>query len=156
MKKLFRLDDKKVLSIPPILYLTALFLVPLIIMIVMAFRQPGAYGGVEPIFARVNDTIRVNLSLDSFKFAFSQSFLWQLCLRSLKYSIITTFSCLLLGYPLAFLIARSSKKVRDFLLLLVIIPFWSCFLIRIYAWMIILGPQSVVNHAINYVITLTQ
>ncbi|MFO0319129.1 MAG: ABC transporter permease, partial [Neisseriaceae bacterium] len=71
----------------------------------------------------------------------------------LKYSIITTVCCLILGYPLAMLIARSSKKTRDFLLLLVIIPFWSCFLIRIYAWMIILGPQSIVNHAINYVIT---
>jgi spermidine/putrescine transport system permease protein len=153
MKKLFCLSERKVLSIPPALYLTCLFLVPLIIMIVMAFREPGAYGGVEPLISRVNDTIKINLSLDSFKFAFSQGFLWQLCLRSLKYSVITTLACLLLGYPLAFLIAKSSKKVRDFLLLLVIIPFWSCFLIRIYAWMIILGPQSVVNHAINYVIT---
>src|SRR6185369_14832211 len=61
----------------------------------------------------------------------------------------TTFFCLLLAYPLAALIARSAKKHRDLLLLLVILPFWSNFLIRIYAWMIILGPNAALAKTVN-------
>jgi spermidine/putrescine transport system permease protein len=57
--------------------------------------------------------------------------------------------CLLLGYPLALLIARSPKRHRDVLVLLVILPFWSNFLIRVYAWMIILGPESVFVSVVN-------
>jgi spermidine/putrescine transport system permease protein len=59
-----------------------------------------------------------------------------------------------MAYPLATLIAKSSKKYRDFLLLLVILPFWSNFLIRVYAWMIILGPQSALSKAVNGVLGL--
>ncbi|MFN8769750.1 MAG: ABC transporter permease [Neisseriaceae bacterium] len=153
MKYILRVTEKKLLSITPTIYLIVLFLIPTLIMLLMAFRIPGNYGGVQPLISKVNGINKLNLSLDSVKFALTSKFIWQLSLRSLKYSIITTVCCLILGYPLAMLIARSSKKTRDFLLLLVIIPFWSCFLIRIYAWMIILGPQSIVNHAINYVIT---
>lgn len=152
MKPILKLIEKKILTIPPFIYLTVLFLIPLIIMIIIAFREPGAYGGVEPLINP--STNHINLSLESFKFALTSKFIWQLCLRSLFYSVITTFFCLLIGYPLALLIAKSSKKIRELLLLLVIIPFWSCFLIRIYAWMIILGPQSAINHTINYVVTL--
>ena len=63
--------------------------------------------------------------------------------------MITTGACLLIAYPLAMLIARSPKRHRDLLVLLVILPFWSNFLIRVYAWMIILGPQSVFTGALN-------
>jgi spermidine/putrescine transport system permease protein len=60
--------------------------------------------------------------------------------------------CLVIAYPLSMLIARSPKKHRDLLVLLVILPFWSNFLIRVYAWMIILGPQSVFVRALNHFI----
>ena len=60
--------------------------------------------------------------------------------------------CLALAYPLAALIARTAKKYRDLLLLLVILPFWSNFLIRIYAWMIILGPQAALARGVNAVL----
>ncbi|MDQ5920875.1 MAG: spermidine/putrescine transport system permease protein [Pseudomonadota bacterium] len=123
-------------------------------MVFVAFRIPGSYGGVEPLIVKGASSghITINMSLDSIKFALSSKFIWQLFLRSMVYSIITTLCCLGLSYPLAMMVAKSNKKYRDILLLLVIIPFWSCFLIRVYAWMIILGPQSAVNHAINYLI----
>jgi spermidine/putrescine transport system permease protein len=57
--------------------------------------------------------------------------------------------CLLLAYPVAWLIARSTAKYRNLLLLAVILPFWSNFLIRVYAWMIILGPESALSKIIN-------
>ena len=153
MKKLFTLTEKRVLSFPPMLYLMFLFLLPAILMISMAFRVPGSYGGVEPFMIPSKHSLTLNLSLESIKFALTNEFIWQLCIRSLKYSLVTTFCCLCLGYPLALLIANSRKKHRDILLLLVIIPFWSCFLIRIYAWMIILGPNSFLSYSINYVVT---
>lgn len=149
---MLRLTEKRALALPPIIYLVALFLLPTLIMIFIAFREPGSYGGVEPLIGHVNGHTVVNMSLDSFQFALSSKFIWQLFLRSMVFSIITTVCCLLLGYPLALLVAKSERKYRDLLLLLVIIPFWSCFLIRVYAWMIILGPESGVNHLINYIV----
>lgn len=154
MNRNIKFTEKRVLSTPPIIYLTILFLIPTIIMVFVAFREPGSYGGVAPLVEHIGNTTKINLTFENFKFAFSSHFLWQLCIRSLYFSVITTVCCLIIGYPLAMLIAKSPKKYRDILLLLVIIPFWSCFLIRIYAWMIILGPQSGVNHLINYVIGL--
>jgi spermidine/putrescine transport system permease protein len=148
------LTEKRVLAIPPLIYLFCLFLIPTVLMVIVAFREPGNYGGVMPLVTHVNNHTQINLTLDSFKFAITSSFIWQLFFRSLGISILTTFICLIIGYPLALLIAKSHKKYRDLLLLLVIIPFWSSFLIRVYAWMIILGPQSGVSHAINYVLGL--
>lgn len=144
-------SEKNVLSILPSVYLIALFLVPTLVMVVIAFRVPGTYGGVAPIFVKTSGHVQINLNLASFKYAFTNSIIWHLLFRSFKYAVITTFSCLIIGYPLAMFIAQSSKKVRDILLLLVIIPFWSCFLIRVYAWMIILGPDSTVSTVVNHV-----
>ncbi len=146
--------EKKILSSVPTIYLLGLFLLPIIIMIIMSFRIPDEYAGALPLINVSNKSIHINTSLDSFKFILNSPFIWTLCLRSLKYSIITTVLCLILGYPLALLIVRSSKKIRDLLLLLVIVPFWSCFLIRIYAWMIILSPQSVISYYINHILKI--
>ena len=147
--------EKWVLSLPPVVYLVCLFLIPTLLMILIAFREPGDYGGVAPILAQnAAGQTTLNLTLDGFIYAFSNSFIWKLFFRSMWFSIITTFACLLIGYPLALLIARSKKKYRDLLLLLVIIPFWSNFLIRVYAWMIIMGPTSGLSHAVNFVLGL--
>lgn len=141
--------EKKILSLPPLIYLMVFFLLPMLIMVFMAFRQPGDYGGVAPLLEQVGNKTQFNMSLTSFKFALTHDFIWTLFGRSVLFSLISTFFCLLIGYPMAMLIARSHKKYRDLLLLLVIIPFWSCFLIRVYAWMIILGPQSGVSVLVN-------
>lgn len=141
--------EKWVLSLPPVIYLVGLFLIPTVLMIFIAFREPGDYGGVAPLIVHNNGGTSLNLTLDGFRYAFSSSFIWKLFLRSMLYSILTTFCCLLIGYPLALLIAKSAKKYRDLLLLLVIIPFWSNFLIRVYAWMILLGPNSAISNVVN-------
>lgn len=145
--------EKRVLSWPPLFYLILFFLLPMLIMVMIAFRQPGDYGGVTPLMETVNNHIHINLTWDSFRFAFTHAFIWKLFFRSVLFSLLATFFCLLIGYPLAVLIARSNKKYRDLLLLLVIIPFWSCFLIRVYAWMIILGPDSGVSLLVNNMLT---
>lgn len=148
--------ERLVLSLPPSIYLVFLFLIPTLLMVFIAFREPGDYGGVAPIFAKDPSTGQsiINLTLSGFEYAFTNAFIWKLFFRSILYSLITTFCCLIIGYPLALLIAKSNKKYRDLLLLLVIIPFWSNFLIRVYAWMIILGPSSGLSHAVNYLLSI--
>lgn len=146
-------SEKWVLSLPPVVYLVCLFLIPTLLMVLIAFREPGDYGGVAPLLIQNSSGgTSLNLTLDGFIYAFTNSFIWKLFFRSMLFSVITTFCCLMIGYPLALLIAKSKKKYRDLLLLLVIIPFWSNFLIRVYAWMIIMGPNSGLSHAVDFVL----
>lgn len=66
-------------------------------------------------------------------------------LRSLGFAALTTGLCLLIGYPVAYQIARASPRVRELLLLLVMVPFWTSFLVRTYAWMAILREEGLLN-----------
>ena len=79
---------------------------------------------------------------------------WTAFKNTLTLAPIGTLACLLIAYPLALSIARSRKRYRNLLVLLVILPFWSNFLIRVYAWIIILGPQSVFVGALNSMLEL--
>src|SRR5262245_21012785 len=135
---------------PPLLYLILFFAIPTLIMVLASFRLPGDFGGLAPIVEIGEDGSRtINLTLESYQRFFSDPLYAELFVKSFWYAVATTVLCLLLGYPLALLIARSPKRHRDLLVLLVILPFWSNFLIRVYAWMIILGPQSVFASALN-------
>ena len=133
---------------PPLLYLIVFFAVPSLIMVVASFRTPGEFGGLAPL---VEDG-KLDLNLESYARFFSESVYARIFLKSFWYALLTTLACLTLAYPLASLIARSSKRYRDLLLLLVILPFWSNFLIRVYAWMIILGPNAALATTVNGVL----
>ncbi len=137
---------------PPLAYLLVFFAAPVLIMVLASFRFPGEFGGLSPIFSE--ETGKLDLTTESYERFFSDFLYTELFLKSFAYAAVTTVVCLLIAYPLAMLIARSPKKHRDLLVLLVILPFWSNFLIRVYAWMIILGPQSVFVRALNYGIGL--
>lgn len=143
------LNEKYFLSFVPTLFLTIFFLIPVIIMLVVAFRIPGDYGALSPIIVNNHAKLQFNLTGENFNYVFNNWLIWKLFFRSVVYSLITTIICLILGYPLALLIAKANKKIQNTLLLLIIIPFWSNFLIRIYAWMIILGPQASLTRMIN-------
>ena len=131
---------------PPFLYLVIFFAVPTLIMVLASFRSPGDFGGLAPL---VDESGKLDLNVDSYVRFFTESVYAEVFLKSVGYALLTTLLCLALGYPLAALVARSSKKHRNLLLLLVILPFWSNFLIRIYAWMIILGPQAALARGVN-------
>jgi len=138
------------ISGPPLLYLVVFFAIPTLIMVLASFRYPGEFGGLAPLLQSGEDGQRtVNLTLENYQRFFSDALYAELFFKSFGYAVITTLLCLAIGYPLAMLIARSPGAHRDLLLLLVILPFWSNFLIRVYAWMIILGPQSVFAGALN-------
>ena len=140
---------KWLVSGPPLAYLIAFFAVPALIMVLASFRSPGEFGGLAPL---VGEDGTLDLNLESYARFFTESVYAQVFLKSVWFAVATTVLCLALAYPLAMLIAKSSKKYRDLLLLLVILPFWSNFLIRVYAWMIILGPQAALARGVNGVL----
>ena len=149
-----RLWGKWLVSAPPLAYLLFFFAAPLAIMALASFRAPGDFGGLAPLMLRDEDGVHLNLTAEAYAVLFSDFLYGRLFLKSLGYAALATVLCLAAGYPLALLIARSPRRYRDILVLLVILPFWSNFLIRVYAWMTILGPQSFVMRALNGALVL--
>ncbi|MEP6679805.1 MAG: ABC transporter permease, partial [Betaproteobacteria bacterium] len=141
--------NKWLVSGPPLAYLIAFFAIPTLIMVFASFRSPGEFGGLAPL---VDEAGKLDLNVESYLRFFTEPVYAQVFVKSLLYALVTTLACLLLAYPLAALIAKSPKRYRDLLLLLVILPFWSNFLIRIYAWMIILGPNAALARGVNGVL----
>lgn len=122
-----------ILLLPATIWLLIFFVIPLIIVLIYSFLERGIYGGVTWEFTlknyqRLADDLYLNI-------------IW----RSLGLASLTTLICLIIGYPVAFLIATISGRWRNLLLFLVIIPFWTNFLVRTYAWMVILRSEGVIN-----------
>ena len=138
---------------PPLLFLLVFFVAPSLIMILTSFRFPGEFGGLAPITAPEDMTTgEYGITSEAYQFFFSDILYAQIFLKSFLMASATTLICLIMAYPLALLIARSEKRFRNLMVLLVVLPFASNFLIRIYAWMIILGPESGLSHFINAVL----
>jgi spermidine/putrescine transport system permease protein len=136
---------------PPLVYLLVFFAAPALIMVLASFRSPAEFGGLAPL---VDTAGKLDLNVDSYVRFFTETVFMRVFVKSAWYATLTTLICLLLAYPLATLIAKSPAKYRDLLLLLVILPFWSNFLIRVYAWMIILGPNAALARLVNGVLAL--
>ncbi len=110
-----------------------LFGVPLLLVLTVSFASRGTYGGIEWVGTLTNYTsIADPLYLRIF---------W----RSLWLAVVTTAICLVMGFPMAYAIARAPQRWQGILLLLVIIPFWTNFLVRTYAWMFILRTEGLLN-----------
>ena len=125
-------------TLPPTLFLLAFVAGPALIMLLASFRGPGEFGGLAPVFAHG----RLALTADAYRFLFSDIVYFDIFIKSLLVAVLTTLSSLILAYPVAWLIARSPKGRRDLLVVLVMLPFASNFLIRIYAWIMLLGPLN--------------
>ncbi len=131
---------KWLVSLPPTLFLLVFFLAPSVIMVLASFRYPGEFGGLAPLFASAGKD--AGLTLETYRFFFGDFTYLEIFLRSFVVAGLTTLICILMAYPLAWLIARSPRQHRDLMVLLVILPFASNFLIRVYAWIILLGPVN--------------
>ena len=126
-------------SAPPFLFLLVFFLVPSLIMVVASFRYPGEFGALAPLTGGAQGE-ESGLTLENYKIFFGDAIYFQIFVKSFGVALVTTLICLVMAYPVALLIARSPKRYRDLLVLLCVLPFASNFLVRVYAWMIILGP----------------
>lgn len=116
-----------------LVFWVACFLLPLVLMFLVSFITRGPYGGLEwtwtgENYVRLLDPLVLGIFLKSF-----------------LYALGTTLVCGVLGFPLAYCIARSSKIWQQWLLVLVMIPFWTNFLVRTYAWVLIFRADGVVN-----------
>jgi len=144
---------KWLVSGPPFVFLLLFFVVPGLIMVLASWRYPGEFGGLAPLVSADPQTLH-GLTLETYQFFFSDFLYTEIFIKSFFVALLTTLICLALAYPLALLIARSPKKRRDLLVLLVVLPFASSFLVRIYAWMILLGPQAALSVALSSVLGL--
>lgn len=132
--------EKWVMAAPPYAFLIAFLVLPSIIMVLASFRFPGEFGGLAPLQKVAGVAGDAGLTLESYRFFFSDVIFAEILVKSLLVAVATTLICLALAYPLALWIARRPQRQRDIMVTLVILPFASNFLIRIYAWIIILGP----------------
>lgn len=132
------------LLLPTWVVLGIFFLIPLTLMLVLSFRQRGAYGGVRPI-ADLGAYITSGAFLANYARSLDGLYLgigW----RSLWMAVLTTALTLVLGYPVAYALAlRVRARWKGLLLGLVVVPFWTSFLIRTYAWMFLLRTEGLVN-----------
>ena len=119
-------------SMPGLLWLTVFFLIPYLIIIAYSFLTAGIYGGVELPF-----------TLEAYARMLGNAGYWQILWRTVWISLIATVICLGVGLPMSYFIATSRKK--NLYLTLVIVPFWTNFLVRIFGWMVILGRNGVIN-----------
>ena len=120
------------------------FLLPLVIMLVISFGQRGTYGGLRPI-----EDLGQYISSGAFLKNYAQSLdplYMKIYWRSLWMAVLTTVLCMLISYPIAYYIAIvAPSRRKNLLLALVVIPFWTSFLIRTYAWMLILRSGGLIN-----------
>jgi putrescine transport system permease protein len=89
-------------------------------------------------------TLKLNFS--SYQFIAKDALYIKTYLSSLEYALITTILCLMIGYPFAYFMARSPKHLQPMLLMLIMLPFWTSFLLRIYAWKTLLVSNGVINN----------
>jgi spermidine/putrescine transport system permease protein len=120
------------LSLPTILWLLCFFLIPYLIVIIYSFLTPDIYD------------VKFEFSLAAYRQVFTGGYLRPFFL-SFKLAIYTTLGCLLLGFPVAYYIARANEKLKNTLLIFIIIPFWTNLIIRIFSWRIFLAHSGVLN-----------
>lgn len=134
----------------PWLWLALFFLVPFAIVLKISFAESRL--GVPPYTPLFEWTaehyLRLRLSLESYLFLLQDSLYAQALLSSLQVAAVSTALCLAVGYPMAYGIARSGARWRAPLLLLVLLPFWTSFLVRVYAWMGLLRGKGLINDAL--------
>lgn len=119
------------ISLPAYAYLVFFFAVPLLLVFVYSFASRSSTGR----------TVLGDWNVDSYRRLFSELVL-QISTRSFLLALVTTLICLIISYPFAYYIATRSPAIRNILLVLVMIPFWSNFLVRTYAWRVILGTEG--------------
>lgn len=131
----------------PFLWLAILFLVPFFIVLRISLVEQG--DGSNPfgtLMSWVDGVVTLKIKLSSYLFIAQDDLYAHTYRSSLKYAFITTVLCLLIGYPFAYFMARSRPSLRPLLMMAVMLPFWTSFLLRIYAWKGILSANGLLNH----------
>ena len=135
------------LILPPLLFLGLFFLVPF----AFAFKISFADAAIAiPPFTRLLSTtadghIALTVTFDNYRYLVTDDIYLLSYMFSLRTAFVATLVCLLIGYPMAYAIARSPRSLQSILLLLIILPFWTSFLLRVYALQGILSERGLLN-----------
>src|SRR6202045_1918710 len=135
----------------PLFWLLLFFLIPFIIVLKISFSEVRlAMPPYAPLFQWVQGWPTPKLHLSNYGFLFTDPLYISSYLYSLKVAAVSTFCCLLIGYPMAYAIAHASPTWRTVLLMMIILPFWTSFLLRVYAWIGLLKNNGVINNILMY------
>lgn len=146
----------------PFLWLALFFLAPLFIVLRLAFSESAqARPPYRPVFSWTDDWAAwlakaKDLSFGNFTSIAEETLYADAFLSSLVLAATGTLLVLLIAYPMAYAIARAPRDRRLFLLTLIVVPFWTSFLIRIYAWIALLKPEGLINHALKWLGVIDQ
>ena len=143
LKNLFQ-GNKLVIGIPYGWFLL-LVAIPLMIVMKISLSEMEATS-VSSMISWTDGLPKLKLNLANYQFIFSDTLYVKTYISSLKYALITTLICLAIGYPFAYFMARAPKHVQPTLLMLIMLPFWTSFLLRIYAWKTLLVSNGVINN----------
>jgi putrescine transport system permease protein len=131
----------------PYAWLLLFFLTPFLMILKISFAEPLV---AQPPFTALLEWgeqgfAGIRATFENYLFLFADGYYGIIYLASLKMAAIGTLLCLLLGYPMAYFIVRQPPRRRQLLLLAVILPFWISFLLRVYAWIGLLGSRGAIN-----------
>ena len=135
----------------PTLWLLVLFLIPFVIVFRISFSEVRlAIPPYTPLLSWHHGAPHLEVHWSAYSFLFTDQLYVSSYLYSLKVALVSTLCCLLIGYPMAYAIARSGSAVRPVLLMLIVLPFWTSFLLRVYAWIGLLNNNGVINNVLLY------
>ncbi len=130
----------------PNFWLILFFMIPFLVVLKISVAESRiAIPPYSPLWDWVDGAMKFNINFDNYAYMWEDSLYINAYLSSIKIATIATLLTLLLGYPMAYYIARSPEPRRSILLLLVVLPFWTSFLLRVYAWIGILKTNGILN-----------
>ena len=133
----------------PTLWLLLLFLIPFLIVFRISFSEVRlAIPPYTPLLSWHHGAPRLEVHWSAYSFLFTDPMYVSSYLYSLKVAALSTLCCLLIGYPMAYAIARAGAATRPLLLMLIVLPFWTSFLLRVYAWIGLLKSNGVINNVL--------
>ncbi len=133
----------------PFIWLFAFFLLPFLIVVRISFAEMTGVS-FSDLFVQVDGSWQLNLSFANYQFITQDDLYVLTYLSSLKYAAVTTVFCLAIGYPFAYFMARAKEAWQPALLMLVMLPFWTSFLLRVYAWKGLLSDGGVISELLIF------
>jgi putrescine transport system permease protein len=134
---------------PPLFWLLLFFLIPFVIVLKISFAETQqAVPPYTPLLQWIQGRPQLHLHASNYLYLLDDPLYVRAFLSSLKVAAISTVLCLLVSYPMAYCIARADASWRNTLLLLIVLPFWTSFLLRVYAWIGLLRNNGVINEVL--------
>lgn len=133
----------------PYIWLFIFFLAPFLIVLKISLADPVI--AQPPFTPAFDDGGNLQVTTDNFRFLFTDKLYAITYLKSVLIAATATLMCLTLGFPIAYGIARADPATRSILLLLIVLPFWISFLLRVYAWMGLLNNYGVINNFLMWI-----